>query len=180
MTELVVTNMEGGDPTVGDRSPVLTNLRELEIELVNYPHDTEFPIIFNIDVDVVSDSKVKIYWETDEPATTQLEYGKTPLLEEVYEKTTLTTSHTATLIGLESRTIYFFRVISKDSAGNTAVDDNNGEFYTFETLEEVVPETETSGKTRPAFRSPGFSLIIVVSFLLHSGIAIYLQKLKNK
>ncbi|RLC68604.1 MAG: hypothetical protein DRI26_09970, partial [Chloroflexi bacterium] len=66
-------------------------------------------------------SEATISWVTDEPATSQVEYGETEaygLVTPLDE--TLTTTHSVTLTGLDPATTYHFRVKSKDAAGNLA------------------------------------------------------------
>ena len=51
----------------------------------------------------------------------------------------LDTIHEILLTGLEPNRTYFFRVVSRDKAGNTTVDDNQGHLYSFATLLPVSP-----------------------------------------
>jgi Leucine-rich repeat (LRR) protein len=67
----------------------------------------------------ITTSTATIAWTTDEPATSQVEYGTTA----AYGSTTtldanLVTSHSVTLIGLTADTTYHYQVKSKDKAGN--------------------------------------------------------------
>ena len=69
----------------------------------------------------VTNSPTTITWTTDEPATTQVEYG----LDAGYGSSTtidtnLVTTHHVTLTGLSSNTTYHYRVKSKDVADNPA------------------------------------------------------------
>ncbi|MCW3136373.1 MAG: carboxypeptidase regulatory-like domain-containing protein [Canidatus Methanoxibalbensis ujae] len=96
--------------------------------------DTTAPVISNITVSAVTGSTATITWKTDEPATSQIEYGlttsygsSTPL------DTNLVTEHTQTITGLKSNTTYHFRVKSKDASNNEAVSEDN----TFTTGEEA-------------------------------------------
>ena len=95
--------------------------------------DTIPPVISNITVSAITGSAATITWKTDEPATSQIEYGlttsygsSTPL------DTSLVTEHTQTITSLESNTTYHFRVKSKDASNNEAVSEDN----TFTTTEE--------------------------------------------
>ncbi|MBE0545418.1 MAG: S8 family serine peptidase [Verrucomicrobia bacterium] len=47
--------------------------------------------------------------------------------------------HEVFLTGLKPNTTYYLRVSSRDRAGNTTVDDNGGQFYTFTTLQPLSP-----------------------------------------
>ena len=101
--------------------------------------DTTPPVITEVNGSNVVESSATITWTTDEPATSQVEYGKTT----DYGLTTaldesLVTSHCVSLNGLEPSTTYHFRANSKDETGNEALSDN----YTFVTSK---PATEVGG-----------------------------------
>lgn len=64
----------------------------------------------------------RINWTTDEPATSQVEYGLTTSYGNLTPlDPTLVTSHSVTKTGLARRTTYHYRVRSKDAAGNEAI-----------------------------------------------------------
>ncbi|MBI2096885.1 MAG: hypothetical protein HYT40_01890, partial [Candidatus Sungbacteria bacterium] len=69
-------------------------------------------------VSQIHQSGATISWNTDELATTQLDYGLTTNYGSKYLDPTLVNIHTVPLIGLQPITTYHFRVTSKDSAGN--------------------------------------------------------------
>lgn len=80
------------------------------------------PVIQSVSVSSVAETSAVITWTTDEPATSQVEYGYTadygltvPLDEN------LVTSHSVSLTGLEPDRTYCFRVRSKDEGGNEAI-----------------------------------------------------------
>jgi hypothetical protein len=82
--------------------------------------DTTAPVLSSITATALSTSAA-ILWTTNEPATTQVQYGLTT----AYGNSTavvyaLTTSHTNNLTSLTPNTIYHYRVISRDGASNTA------------------------------------------------------------
>ena len=84
--------------------------------------DTTPPAITEINVPSIDETSATITWTTDEPATSQVKYG----LEDTYGKTSdideqLTTSHTVTLTGLKTDTVYHYRVISNDISGNETI-----------------------------------------------------------
>ena len=65
----------------------------------------------------------KITWSTDEPSTSEVEYGES---SPDYEYATtldkeLTTYHEVVLKGLKPSTLYYYRVKSKDASGNETV-----------------------------------------------------------
>ncbi|NVM23136.1 MAG: fibronectin type III domain-containing protein [Desulfobacterales bacterium] len=83
--------------------------------------DTTAPLISDVNVTDIAETTAAITWTTDEPATTQVEYGITsayglssPL------SSSLLTSHSVNLSELSSGTTYHYRVKSKDVAGNEA------------------------------------------------------------
>jgi hypothetical protein len=88
--------------------------------------DTTPPIISGEAVRDTTSSSVTIKWTTDEPATSQIEYG---LTAEYGSMTTidpaLVTAHSVLVSGLASRTTYFSRVRTKDAAGNEAIGAKN-------------------------------------------------------
>jgi hypothetical protein len=96
--------------------------------------DSTPPIISNVNVAVVSDNSAAITWTTDEESTSQVVYGlDINYGNQTLEDRTLTKTHAVVLSGLSIQTQYYFKVISKDLAGNIAEDDNNGQGYTFQT-----------------------------------------------
>jgi len=84
--------------------------------------DTTPPVISAVSVSDITYDSATISWTTDEPSTSQVEYGVTtsslsPL------NTTLVTNHTVILTDLSSDTTYNFKVRSNDASGNLAVSD---------------------------------------------------------
>ena len=61
------------------------------------------------------------------------------LLDHSASDSRLLTNHSVTFAGLNSARIYYFQVASRDIAGNTIVDDNNGNLFTFKTLSAPQP-----------------------------------------
>jgi len=92
--------------------------------------DTQPPQISAVTAQNISSSGAQIVWQTDEAADSQVEYGlttsygiSTPL------DPTLATSHAVALSGLQTNTLYHYRVKSKDAAGNLATSND----FTFTT-----------------------------------------------
>ncbi|TSC75295.1 MAG: cytochrome C family protein [Parcubacteria group bacterium Gr01-1014_30] len=81
--------------------------------------DTTPPVISNIRISTSTFSSVTITWQTDEPATSQVEYGKT-INYGLYSplSSALATSHVVIITGLEQEITFYFRAISRDAAGN--------------------------------------------------------------
>ncbi len=92
--------------------------------------DTRPPEIQNLNVEStvtgVGDSakaQIIVTWDTDEPATTQVEYAQGTGVsygQTTQEDTNLTTNHSVTVTGLTPAKIYHLRADSKDKAGNLA------------------------------------------------------------
>ena len=51
----------------------------------------------------------------------------------------MVTNHSVTVPGLSANRIYNYQVVSRDQGGNTTVDDNHGNLYTFQTLKAPTP-----------------------------------------
>jgi hypothetical protein len=86
------------------------------------------PVISNIQVNNITSSSATISWVTDDPSTSQVEYGFTTSYENqsAYDPA-LVTVHAVDITGLSSNSTYNFRVKSLDRAYNEALSDN----YTF-------------------------------------------------
>lgn len=83
--------------------------------------DSTAPLISTVETTVVTTSSATITWITDEPSTSQVQYG----LTDTYGKSTRlnkkkVTSHKATIKSLTSGTTYHFHTKSKDKSGNVA------------------------------------------------------------
>jgi hypothetical protein len=84
--------------------------------------DTTRPVITNVAANNITDHAAVITWNTNEAASTRLEYGfttaygtTTPL------DSTLLTSHTVNLTSLTADTLYHYRVRSRDASGNEGI-----------------------------------------------------------
>jgi hypothetical protein len=84
--------------------------------------DTAAPAISVVSTSDITVPSATVTWTTNEPATSQVEYG---LTEEYGSLTTLDTnlvkSHSVDLTGLKAGKTYHYRVISKDASNNQAV-----------------------------------------------------------
>lgn len=93
--------------------------------------DLRAPEILNLTVEstiigIGEDAKAQIIvcWDTDEPASTQVEYNlgtSTTYGSTTQEDTNLTTNHCATISGAQPAQIYQLRALSKDKSGNNGV-----------------------------------------------------------
>jgi hypothetical protein len=75
-----------------------------------------------------------VIWNTDEPCDSLVQFGESPFLGRTAYVPSLSTSHEVFLDGLKPDHLYYYRIVSRDNAGNTTVDDNGGALYTFRTL----------------------------------------------
>jgi hypothetical protein len=92
------------------------------------------PSLTSISASSITKNSATISWTTNEAATTQIQYGSTASYgNSTSLVSTLTTSHTQALSNLTAKTVYHYRVISKDAAGNTSTS-GDGVFSTLATL----------------------------------------------
>jgi len=98
----------------------------------------------------LSDSIAGITWSTDELSDGLVGYwpeGDAGAIVTVSDAT-LVTSHCIVLTDVSAETTYEFYVESTDPSGNTAIDDNNGFYYTFpDTIAPVINDVATTGIT---------------------------------
>lgn len=111
------------------------NLATSETQQFMTDIDTRPPILTKLVVETASqgtgkDAKAQIIvsWETNEPATSQVEYGRGVGMEAYSSKSAMNTSfgktHVIVLSDLDSGTPYSVRVLSADAAGNLAMSGN--------------------------------------------------------
>ncbi len=101
--------------------------------------DTTPPVISAVTSSDLTSSSATISWTTDEESDSVVNYGTDTSLGNTALDASLVTSHSIALTGLMADTTYYYEVQSTDSAGNTAIDNNGGSYYTFTTL---APDTE--------------------------------------
>lgn len=80
-----------------------------------------------------------VYWDTTEPADALVQFGESILLGRTAYAANYSTLHGVQLTGLVPNRTYYYQVVSRDVAGNTRTDNNNGQFYTFKTLAPLLP-----------------------------------------
>lgn len=78
-------------------------------------------------------------WDTSKPTDALVQFGESTFLGRTAYSFEMNTSHDLTVYGLVPDRLYYYQIVSRDAAGNVAVDDNNGSLYTFRTLKPVVP-----------------------------------------
>lgn len=107
--------------------------------------DTAAPAITNVQSTNVQSNSATITWNTSgEPATSQVQYNTTGTFGACGSDcttldTNLVTSHSVNLSNLNSGTTYYYRVRSKDAAGNEAISSNS----TFTTSSVTQPAKTT-------------------------------------
>jgi hypothetical protein len=74
-----------------------------------------------------------VTWISSEAADSLVQYGESVRLDRTASGPKAVTNHTVTITGLAANRTYYYQVVSRDRAGNTTVDDNNGALYTFQT-----------------------------------------------
>ncbi|MEI6054285.1 MAG: fibronectin type III domain-containing protein, partial [Candidatus Saccharibacteria bacterium] len=103
-----------------------------DLQRVKTNFDTRPPLLTSPSVEVSSTdfgaqskSQVVVSWETDEPSTSQVEYGVGVTGENYDNKSQedalLTTSHVVIITGLSPSSAYHLRAISSDASGNRGV-----------------------------------------------------------
>ena len=100
--------------------------------------DTVPPVIIKVSA-VTGFGDAAVSWGTSKPADSLVQYGESVLLGRTAYGGTLTTNHAVTVGGLLASRDYYYQVVSRDDAGNTAVDDNQGALYTFTTRKAPRP-----------------------------------------
>jgi len=112
------------------------------------PKDTTPPAISEVQTTSYSDISAAIIWITDEPATSQVEYGKTKDYGlSATSDNESTTNHKVRLTALEHNTTYYLMVKSIDECGNEA-----SETKTLTTLRQI------NAGNRIGERAPDFTL----------------------
>ena len=80
-----------------------------------------------------------VTWLTSKPADSSVQYSESPLPDRAAYVSALVTNHAVTVSGLSANRTYYYQVVSTDQAGNTTVDDNNGNLFMFQTLKAPAP-----------------------------------------
>jgi hypothetical protein len=104
------------------------------------------PVISAVSVSSITGTSVVISWTTDQASSSRVNYGTSTLYgSSTALNSTLATSHSVTLTGLNPSTTYDYDVTSANSAGTSATSAN----FTFSTLAQapVISAVSTSGMT---------------------------------
>jgi peptidoglycan/xylan/chitin deacetylase (PgdA/CDA1 family) len=103
---------------------------------VTPPADTTAPVASAVTATGLSATGATISWTTDEPSTSQVNYGATTAYgSSTVLDSTLATTHTTALTGLTAGMTYHYQVVSTDAAGNTVTSGD----YTFATPDVTPP-----------------------------------------
>lgn len=96
------------------------------------------PSISSVAATNITATSATITWTTNQPATSQVEYGTTTSYgSSTPINTTLKTSHSLTLTGLAGNTTYYYRVKSKNAQGQTTTSSR----FSFKTPQALPPVT---------------------------------------
>ncbi|WP_267278202.1 galactose oxidase-like domain-containing protein [Arthrobacter sp. CDRTa11] len=109
--------------TINDTAPTndMWNLSLIEVRPASGATDTTPPVLTGVSAGTPGQTGATITWTSDEPSTSQVEYGTTASYgSSTSQESTLTTSHSQALGGLSPGTLYHFRVKSVDAANNAA------------------------------------------------------------
>jgi len=91
----------------------------VDIDIGAYEFNPALPVITDVLINTVKDTEATIIWTTNEPSTSQVEYGTTPSYGlQSPLATNLVTSHAVTLTSLNPETTYHFRIKSQDADSN--------------------------------------------------------------
>lgn len=112
---------------------------ETGVAIIGPDFDKTSPVISNIGVIDIKQTSVTVTWETNEDASSVVEYGETAAYGSMKENTNLKKSHSITLTDLTADTSYHFVVKSADSSNNVGVSSDN----TFTTIKNSDPPSET-------------------------------------
>ena len=80
-----------------------------------------------------------ISWQTSEATDSLVQYGESAFLGKTAYMPDLELGHTVQLIGLVPDRLYYYKVVSRDAAGNVVEDNNDGQLHTFRTLRPLIP-----------------------------------------
>ncbi len=94
--------------------------------IVSPPGDTTPPVVSGIGATNITSSGFQINWTTSEPANSQVEHGPTIAYGSLTTlDNTLLTTHAQTIVGRTASTLYHYRVLARDGAGNLSISSDN-------------------------------------------------------
>ena len=95
------------------------------------------PTISGVWAGNITDTSAIITWTTDQLGNSTVNYGTTTALGSTVSDSAFTFNHAINLTGLTPDTLYYYEVSSTNADGNTAIDNNNGAYYTFTTAKHL-------------------------------------------
>lgn len=117
----------------------------ITVTVNNVVADTTPPTISSVLVSSIAYNSAVVTWTTNEPATSQVEYGtSTTYGSQTTLDISLVNSHSISLTSLSASTTYHYRVKSKDSSSNERISSD----YVFITLA-ITPTTDTTPPSIP-------------------------------
>lgn len=116
--------------------------------------DAVAPVISQVAA-VTGIGNATVNWLTSKPADSLVQYGESILLDQTAYAGALVTNHVVNISGLLANRNYYYQVASRDAAGNTSVDDNQGAFYTFNT--QTAPRPPWSDNLESG--APGWTVV---------------------
>ena len=88
--------------------------------VATYANDNAAPAISSLTATADADGHATVAWETDEPSSSRVDYGRTATLGSQVSDSARVSEHRVELTGLSPDTTYRYRVTSADVAGNSA------------------------------------------------------------
>jgi hypothetical protein len=130
---------------------------------VTPPSDTTPPTVSSITTTGTTQTGTTVTWTTNETATSRVEYGLTTSYGSFSTlNSTPVTTHTRSITGLTANTIYNYRVISTDAAGNTTTS-LNATFTTLSTPDTTLPTVSLTSPTNSTTVSGNVSVSATAS-----------------
>jgi Domain of unknown function (DUF4082)/Bacterial Ig-like domain/Purple acid Phosphatase, N-terminal domain len=106
---------------VASRDPAGNRTASSPAAFTTPPRDTTAPAISAARVEPLPDGTATVRWTTDEGADSRVEFGRSPqLLQSLRVDARAVADHEVVLTELEPATTYWYRVVSRDAAGNPA------------------------------------------------------------
>jgi hypothetical protein len=139
------------------------------MSVTSFSVDTNAPVLSSILASVTT-TTATITWTTDEASSSSVSYGSTDSYGSTtteIDTSTRVTSHNVTISGLNCASMYHYKVISKDLAGNTSVANDN----TF---------TTTTCPVVSRIQSSGSSASSIITNLINMGKLSEAQKYSNQ
>jgi hypothetical protein len=154
---LVATNAAANQLTVRNGDTITAQYYDasnLSNTVATATVDTVAPVLGDVNA-TTRYGDAQVTWLSSKPADSLVQYGQSVLLDRTAYTSGLTTNHAVTVTGLSANRNYFFQVVSRDEAGNTAVDDNNGALYQFTTRKAPQPPWSDNLETG----APGWTVV---------------------